>query len=95
MPNQYARVQNTVRGEEAVQEDSDLIFLEEAARSSSIYESGQEVEDDFWTAEHDMHASISVNNTLYNKCMNLLFLPEKYHTSTLDGGADTCVLGKG
>jgi hypothetical protein len=27
--------------------------------------------------------------------MNLLFLPEKYHISILDGGADTCVLGKG
>jgi hypothetical protein len=27
--------------------------------------------------------------------MNLLHLPEKYHISTLDGGADTCVLGQG
>jgi hypothetical protein len=27
--------------------------------------------------------------------MNLLFLPEEYHISILDGGADTCVLGKG
>jgi hypothetical protein len=27
--------------------------------------------------------------------MNLLSLPEKYHISILDGGADTCVLGKG
>ena len=27
--------------------------------------------------------------------MNLLFLPEKYHISILDDGADTCVLGKG
>ena len=27
--------------------------------------------------------------------MNLLFLPEKYHISFLDCGADTCVLGKG
>jgi hypothetical protein len=26
--------------------------------------------------------------------MNLLFLPEKYHVSILDGGADTCVPGK-
>jgi phosphoserine aminotransferase len=26
--------------------------------------------------------------------MNLLHLPEKYHISILDGGADTCVLGK-
>jgi hypothetical protein len=27
--------------------------------------------------------------------MNLLFLPEGYHVSILDGGAGTCVLGKG
>jgi hypothetical protein len=27
--------------------------------------------------------------------MNLLFLPESYHISILDGVADTCVLGKG
>jgi hypothetical protein len=27
--------------------------------------------------------------------MNLLFLPEKYHISILDGGVDTCALGKG
>jgi hypothetical protein len=30
-----------------------------------------------------------------NECMNLLHLPEKYHISILDGGADTCVLGQG
>jgi hypothetical protein len=27
--------------------------------------------------------------------MNLLHLPEKYHISILDGGTDTCALGKG
>jgi phosphoserine aminotransferase len=27
-------------------------------------------------------------------CMKLLHLPEKYHISILDGGADTCVLGQ-
>jgi hypothetical protein len=27
--------------------------------------------------------------------MNLLHLPEKYHISILDDGADTCVLGQG
>ena len=101
MPNQYARVQNTMRREKDVQGDSDQTFsfvdefLEETVRSSSIYESGQEVEDEIWTAEHNIHASISVNNTLHNKCMNLLFLPEKYHISILDGVVDTCVLGKG
>jgi phosphoserine aminotransferase len=27
--------------------------------------------------------------------MNLIQLPEKYHISILDGGADNCVLGQG
>jgi hypothetical protein len=27
--------------------------------------------------------------------MNLLYTPEKYHISILDGGVDTCVLGQG
>jgi hypothetical protein len=27
--------------------------------------------------------------------MNLLHLPERYHISILDGGADTCILGQG
>jgi hypothetical protein len=27
--------------------------------------------------------------------MNLLYLPDKYHISILDGGADTCILGQG
>jgi hypothetical protein len=27
--------------------------------------------------------------------MSLLFLPDSHHISILDGGTDTCVLGKG
>jgi hypothetical protein len=41
-----------------------------------------------------IHATPSISNSLHNKCMNLLHLPEKYHISILDG-ADTCVLGQG
>ena len=101
MPSQYARVKNTVKGEEEVQDGTEQDygfideFLEEAINTSNIYESQQETDYDFWSSEHNVHASISINNTLYNKCMNLLFLPENYHISILDGGADTCVLGKG
>jgi hypothetical protein len=65
-----------------------------AVNTSNIYESQQETDYDYWTSEHSIHTSISMNNTLYNKCMNLLFLPEKYHISILDDGADTCILGK-
>jgi hypothetical protein len=99
--SQYAKVKNTVKGEEELQhhtkQDYGFIdeFLEEAVNTSNIYESHQETDYDYWTSEHSIHTSISINNTLYNKCMNLLFLPEKYHISILDGGADTCVLGKG
>ena len=100
MPNQYAKVKNTVKGEKEFpdrrEQDYGFIdeFLEEAVNTSNIYESQQD-DYDYWTSEHNIHTSISINNTLYNKCMNLLFLPENYHISILDGGADTCVLGKG
>jgi hypothetical protein len=35
-----------------------------------------------------------MNNTFYNKFINLLCLPERYHINILDGDADKCVLGK-
>jgi hypothetical protein len=101
MPNQYAKVKNTVKREEELQDSTEQDygfideFLEEAVNISNIYESQQETDYDYWTSDHNIHTSTSINNTLYNKCMNLLFLPEKYHISILDGGADTCVLGKG
>jgi Domain of unknown function (DUF1926) len=81
-PNQYARVKSPLKGEEDVQNDVYQSytfidkFLEEAVKNSNLYESDQKTGYDFWTLEHNMHASISVNNTLHNKCMNLLFLPE-------------------
>ena len=28
-------------------------------------------------------------------CNNMLHLPDRYHMAILDGGADTCVIGKG
>jgi hypothetical protein len=42
-----------------------------------------------------MHATIRINNTLHSKCMSLLFLPDSHHIHILNGGKDTCVLGKG
>ena len=103
IPNQYERVKLASKGEEEIQEDTDQNhnynfideFLEEAVKNSSLYESDQEAEYDVWSIEHNIHACISINNTLLHKCMNLPFLPERYHISILDGGADTCVLGKG
>jgi len=73
MPNQYAKVKNTVKGEEDLQDgigteqDYGFIdeFLEEAVSTSNIYESQQE-DYDYWASEHNIHTSISINNTLYN-----------------------------
>ena len=90
MPSQYARVKNTVKGEEEVQDGTEQDygfideFLEEAINTSSIYESQQETDYDLWTSENNVHESISINSTLYNKCMNLLFLPENYHITILN-----------
>jgi hypothetical protein len=101
LPNQYAKAKNAAKGEEEVQDDVDQNygfvdeFLEEALNTSNIYEAQQDTDCDLWISDHNVYTSISVNNTLYNRCMNLLFLQENHHISILDGGADTCVLGKG
>ena len=70
IPNQYARVKVASKGEEEVQEDTDQNqnynfideFLEEAVKTSSLYESDQEVGYDGWSTEHNIHASIIINN---------------------------------
>ena len=100
MPNQYVKAKSAVKGEEEVQDNTDHTYgftddyLEEAINTSNIYESTQETDYYYWISEHNSHASISINNTFHNKFMNLLFLPESYHISILDGGADTCRLSK-
>jgi hypothetical protein len=70
-------------------------FLEEEIKSSSIYETDQDIDNEYWSSNHNSHATLSISNSLHNKCMNLLHLLEKYHISILDGGSDTCVLGQG
>jgi hypothetical protein len=64
-------------------------------QSSSIYEIDDDVDYEYWSSNHNAHATLSISNSLYNKYINLLHLPEKYHISILDVGADTCVLGQG
>jgi hypothetical protein len=106
LPNQYARVKNVAKGEDVINDNTDQTFafvdefLEEAMKSSSLYETDQDVDVDYeyWSSNHNTHATLSISNSLHNECMNLLHLPEKYHISIfsiLDGGADTCVLGQG
>jgi hypothetical protein len=100
MPNQSARVKNVAKGEDVIKENTDQThafvdeFLEEAMKSSSIYEADEDVDDEYWSSNHNAHATLSISNSLYTKCMDLLHLPEKYHISILDGGADTYVLGQ-
>jgi hypothetical protein len=72
-----------------------LIAIEKAMKSSSLYKADEDVDYEYWSSNHNAHATISISNSLHNKCMNLLHLPEKYHINILDGGADTCVLGQG
>jgi hypothetical protein len=64
-------------------------------KSSSIYETDEDVGYEYWSSNHNAHATLSISNSLHNKLMNHLHLPEKYHINVLDGEADTCVLGQG
>jgi hypothetical protein len=103
MTNQYARVKNVAKGEDVIKDNTDQIyafvdeFLEEAMQISSLYETDEDedVDYEYWSSNHNAHVTLSISNSLHNKCMNLLHLAEKYHISILDAGADTCVLGQG
>jgi hypothetical protein len=64
-------------------------------KSSTIYDTDEDVDYAYWSSNHHAHGTLSISNSLHDKCMNLLHLPEKYHIRILDGGADTCVLGHG
>jgi hypothetical protein len=70
-------------------------FLEESMELSIKYETDKDVDYEYWSSNHNAHATLSISNSLHNKYKNLLHLPEKYHISILDGDADTCVLGQG
>jgi hypothetical protein len=97
LPNQYARVKHLAKGEDVIKDNKYQNyafvddFLEEAMKSSSLYEIDEDVDYEYWSSSYDAHATLSISNSLHNKCKNLLHLPEKYHISILDGGVDTCV----
>jgi hypothetical protein len=92
-----------VKGEDVIKENTDQIyalvdeFLKVAMKSSRLYKADEVVDVDYeyWSSNHNAHATLSISNPLHNKCMNLLHQPDKYHISILDGGADTYVLGQG
>jgi hypothetical protein len=62
---------------------------------SSLYKTDQDVDYEYWSSNYNAHETLSISNSLHNKCMNLVHITEKYHNSILDSGADTCVLGQG
>jgi hypothetical protein len=101
MPNQYVRVKYVAKGEDVIKENTDQTyafvdeFLEEAMKNASIYETDEDVDYEYWSSNHNAHATLSISTSLHKKFMNLLHLPGKYHMTILDGGADTFVLGQG
>jgi hypothetical protein len=54
MPNQYTRVKNVAKGEDIIKENTDQSyafvdeFLEEGMKSSSIYETDEDVDYEYW-----------------------------------------------
>jgi hypothetical protein len=93
LPNQYARVKNVAKGEDVIKDNTDHTyafvdeFIEEEMKSSSIYETDEDVDYEYWSSNHNAHVTLSISDSLHKKCMNLLHLPERYHISILDGGA--------
>jgi hypothetical protein len=88
IPNQYARVKNVTKGEDVIKDNTDQNY-------AFVVESDEDVCYEYWSSNHHAHVTLNMSNSLHNKCMNLLHLPDKYHISSLDGSADTCVLGQG
>jgi hypothetical protein len=101
MPIQYARVKYVAKGEDVIKDNTDQTyafvdeFLEEAMKSSIMYETDADIEYEYWSSNHKAHATLSISHSLHNNFMNLLHLPERYHISILDVSKDTCVLGQG
>jgi hypothetical protein len=72
MPNQYARVKNVAKGEDVTKDNTDQAhdfvdeLLEEAMKSSSIYEADQDVDYEYWSSHHNAHVTHSISNSLHN-----------------------------
>jgi hypothetical protein len=62
-----------------------------------MYQTDEDIDYEYWSSNHNAHETLSICNSIHNECVNLLliFLPEKFHISILDGSTDTCVLGQG
>jgi hypothetical protein len=62
LPNQYAREKNVAEGEDVIKDNTDQIyafvdeFLEESMKSSSLYETDEDVDYEYWSSNHNAHA---------------------------------------
>jgi hypothetical protein len=71
MPNQYARVKNVAIGEDVIKDNTDHTyafvdeFLEEAMKSSSLYDADEDVDYEYWSSNHNAHATLSISNSLH------------------------------
>jgi hypothetical protein len=96
MPNQYAWLKNVAKVEDVIKDNVDQMypfvdeFLEEAMKSSTLYEADEDIDYEYWSWNHNAHVTLSVSNSLHNRCMNLLHLPDKYHINIFIGWSDTC-----
>jgi hypothetical protein len=65
MPNQYARVKNLWKEKEIIKDSKyqayELLneFLEEAMKSSSIFETDEDVDYEYWSSNHNAHSLLS------------------------------------
>jgi hypothetical protein len=72
MPNQYTRVKNVAKGEDVSKDNTDQTytfvdeFFEEAMKSSSLYETDQDVDYEYWSSNHNAQATLSISNSLQN-----------------------------
>jgi hypothetical protein len=63
MPNQYARVKNVAKGEDVIKQNTDRTyafvdeFLDEAMKSSSLYEADEDVDYEYWCLRTRMGSS--------------------------------------
>jgi hypothetical protein len=71
MPNQYAKVMYTAKGEEIAQNDNDHSYglvdalFEEAIRGSSFHESEKDVAYGFWSLDNNALTTLSISNSLH------------------------------
>jgi hypothetical protein len=72
VPNQYAKVKNVAKGKDVIKDNHDdqsyafvEEFLEEAMKSSSVYETVEDVDYENCSSNHNAHATLSISISLH------------------------------